>query len=235
MPVQGRRLTMKVILPKNRRSAEQVASLPSFATVLLVSALLFPIGAVAQTKTEKTTMEKQTAIATFGSGCFWCTEAIFENVAGVLKVESGYSGGKVKNPTYKEVCTGLTGHAEVVQLTFDPKKISYDQLLEIFWQTHDPTTLNRQGADVGTQYRSVVFYHDDEQKRKAEYYKKRLEEEKAFDKPIVTEIVPATEFYKAEDYHQNYYSLNSNAPYCTYVIRPKLEKFKKAFAGMLKE
>ena len=173
--------------------------------------------------------------ATFGSGCFWCTEAIFLNVEGVEKVESGYEGGKVKNPTYKEVCSGLTGHAEVVQLTFNPNVVSYDQLLEIFWKTHDPTTLNQQGADVGTQYRSVIFYHDDAQKQKAEFYKKRLEEENVFDDPIVTEISPSATFYKAEDYHQNYYSLNSNAPYCTYVIQPKLEKFKKAFKTVLKD
>jgi len=182
-------------------------------------------------------MEKQSGIetATFGSGCFWCTEAIFLNVEGVTKVESGYTGGKVKNPTYKEVCSGLTGHAEVIQLQFDPEVISYDQLLEIFWKTHDPTTLNQQGADVGTQYRSVIYYHNEEQKEKAGYYKKRLEEEKAFDKPIVKEISPIAKFYKAEDYHQNYYNLNNNAPYCAYVIQPKLEKFKKAFKSVVKE
>ncbi|MDQ2657873.1 MAG: peptide-methionine (S)-S-oxide reductase MsrA [Bacteroidota bacterium] len=182
-------------------------------------------------------MEKQSAreIATFGSGCFWCTEAIFLNVEGVEKVESGYEGGRVKNPTYREVCSGLTGHAEVTQLTFDPAKVSFDQLLEIFWKTHDPTTLNQQGADVGTQYRSVIFYHNEDQKKKAEYYKQRLEQEGAFNDPIVTEITPAAEFYKAEDAHQNYYNLNGNAPYCTYVIKPKLEKFKKAFQGMLKK
>jgi len=179
--------------------------------------------------------QSENEIATFGSGCFWCTEAIFLNVEGVVKVESGYEGGKVKNPTYKEVCSGLTGHAEVVQLTFDPKVISYEDLLEIFWKTHDPTTMNQQGADVGSQYRSVIFYHSDDQRSKAEYYKKRLQDEGAFDKPIVTEITQAETFYKAENYHQNYYSLNSNAPYCTYVIQPKLEKFKKAFKAVLKD
>lgn len=181
-------------------------------------------------------MEKEsgTETATFGSGCFWCTEAIFQQVDGVLRVESGYSGGKVKNPTYKEVCSGLTGHAEVIRLTYNPTVVSYDQLLEIFWQTHDPTTLNRQGADVGTQYRSVIFYHSDVQKQKAEYYKRRLEEENVFGKPIVTEISPAGEFFKAEDYHQNYYNLNRNAPYCSFVITPKLEKFRKAFGEKLK-
>lgn len=173
-------------------------------------------------------------VATFGSGCFWCTEAVFQQVEGVVKVESGYSGGKVKNPTYREVCSGLTGHAEVVQLTYDPAVVSFEELLEIFWQTHDPTTLNRQGADEGTQYRSVVFYHDDDQKRLAESYKKKLDAAGAFDNPIVTEISPFSTFYKAEDYHQNYYNLNGNAPYCSFVIRPKLEKFKKVFAEKLK-
>ncbi len=174
-------------------------------------------------------------IATFGSGCFWCTEAIFLSVDGVRSVESGYSGGHVKDPSYREVCTGDTGHAEVIRLTYDPVKISYEDLLEIFWKTHDPTTRNRQGADVGTQYRSVIFYHNDAQKASAEFYKQRLDDENVFDNPIVTEITPAAEFYKAEDYHQNYYSLNSNAPYCTYVIQPKLEKFKKAFGERLKK
>lgn len=173
--------------------------------------------------------------ATFGSGCFWCTEAIFLNVDGVQSVISGYTGGKVKNPTYKEVCSGLTGHAEVIQLTYDPSKVTYDELLEFFWKTHDPTTLNRQGNDAGTQYRSVVYYHNDEQKRLAEHYKKKLDESGAFDAPIVTEISPATTFYKAEDYHQNYYNLNSSAPYCSFVIQPKLEKFKKAFKEKLKK
>jgi peptide-methionine (S)-S-oxide reductase len=181
------------------------------------------------------TNNTNTALATFGSGCFWCTEAVFQNVQGVLKVESGYSGGKVKNPTYKEVCSGLTGHAEVIQLTYDPSKITYDELLEIFWQTHDPTTLNRQGADEGTQYRSVIFYHNDDQKRLAQTYKEKLDKSGAFEKPIVTEISPYTAFYKAEDYHQNYYNLNGQAPYCSYVIKPKLEKFKKAFANKLKK
>lgn len=174
-------------------------------------------------------------LATFGSGCFWCTEAIFQNVKGVEKVESGYSGGKVKKPTYKEVCSGLTGHAEVVQITYDPTVITFDELLEIFWQTHDPTTLNRQGADVGTQYRSAIFYHTDTQKELAETYKRKLDESGAFNSPIVTEITPYSEFYKAEDYHQNYYNLNSNVPYCNLVIKPKLEKFKKVFAEKLQQ
>lgn len=174
-------------------------------------------------------------IATFGNGCFWCTEAVFQRIEGVEKIVSGYTGGKVKNPTYKEVCSGLTGHAEAIQITYHPAKVSYDELLEIFWQTHDPTTLNRQGADVGTQYRSAIFYHSDEQKRLAELYKKKLTEEKVFNKPIVTEITAASEFYPAEDYHQNYYNLNGSAPYCSHVITPKIDKLKKVFAGKLKK
>jgi len=173
-------------------------------------------------------------IATFGSGCFWCTEAVFQQVDGVTKVESGYSGGKVKNPSYREVCSGNTGHAEVIQLTYDPSKVSFEELLEIFWGTHDPTTLNRQGADEGTQYRSVIFYHTPEQKQLSEAYKKKLDESGAFDNPIVTEIASFTNYYKAEDYHQNYYNLNGNAPYCSFVITPKLEKFKKVFGDKLK-
>lgn len=174
-------------------------------------------------------------LATFGSGCFWCTEAIFLDVEGVYNVQSGYTGGKVKNPTYREVCSGLTGHAEVIQLNYDPKKITYDELLEIFWKTHDPTTLNKQGADEGTQYRSVIYYHNDEQKRLAESYKKQLDDEKVFNGPIVTEISPATVFYKAEDYHQNYYNLNQDQPYCSFVIQPKLEKFRKVFKEKAKK
>jgi peptide-methionine (S)-S-oxide reductase len=207
-----------------------------FATIGIL-ALLMSFSANGQKNKRKTMTENQPGFetATFGSGCFWCSEAIFQDVDGVVKVESGYSGGNVKNPTYKEVCSGLTGHAEVVQVTFDPKKVSYDELLEIFWQTHDPTTLNQQGADVGTQYRSVIFYHSEEQRKKAEYYKTRLEEEGAFSNPVVTQIVPESAFYKAEDYHQNYFNLNGNAPYCSYVIKPKLEKFKKAFKDKLKK
>lgn len=174
-------------------------------------------------------------VATFGSGCFWCTEAIFQQVDGVIKVESGYSGGKVKNPTYREVCSGLTGHAEVTQLTYDPKKVSFEELLEVFWGTHDPTTLNRQGADEGTQYRSAIFYHTPEQKQLAETYKKKLDASGAFNDPIVTEITAFTNFYKAEDYHQNYYNLNGSAPYCSFVIKPKLDKFKKVFGDKMKK
>jgi peptide-methionine (S)-S-oxide reductase len=174
-------------------------------------------------------------LATFGSGCFWCTEAIFLDVEGVYNVKSGYTGGKVKNPTYREVCSGLTGHAEVIQLNYDPKKITYDELLEIFWKTHDPTTLNKQGADEGTQYRSVIYYHSEQQKQLAEHYKAKLDSEKIFNGPIVTEISPAVEFYKAEDYHQNYYNLNKDQPYCSFVITPKLEKFRKVFKEKAKK
>lgn len=186
---------------------------------------------------EDMTIEKdmKTAQATFGTGCFWCTEAQFQQLEGVLKVESGYSGGVNANPTYEEVSTGTTGHAEVVQITYDPAKISFETLLEAFWQAHDPTTLNRQGNDVGPQYRSVIFYHDEEQRQQAEFYKKKLDDSKAFDNPIVTEIAPFKAFYVAENYHQNYYNLNGSAPYCTYVIKPKLEKFKKVFKEKLKK
>ena len=173
--------------------------------------------------------------ATFGGGCFWCTEAIYERVKGVQSVVSGYSGGTVKNPTYEQVCTGTTGHAEAIQIIYDPKVVPYDVLLEIFFKTHDPTSLNRQGADVGTQYRSVIFYHNEEQKKKAEYYKAELDKSGAWDNPIVTQIVPFTNFYPAEDYHQDYFAKNPNQGYCAYVIGPKVEKFEKVFRNKLKK
>lgn len=172
--------------------------------------------------------------ATFGSGCFWCTEAIFENLNGVYSVVSGYAGGQVLNPTYEEVCSGTTGHAEVTQITYNPSEISYDELLEVFWKTHDPTTLNKQGNDVGPQYRSAIFYHNEEQKQLAEKYKEELNKSGAWDKPIVTEISPLTNYFPAEDYHQDYYINNSNQGYCAFVIAPKLEKFKKVFKDKLK-
>ena len=175
-----------------------------------------------------------TQLATFGNGCFWCTEAVFQQLKGVEKVVSGYTGGQVKNPTYKEVCSGTTGHAEVVQITYDPKVLSFATLLEAFWRTHDPTTLNRQGNDVGTQYRSAVFYHTPRQKELAELYKAKLDEAKVFPRPIVTEIVPAAEFYPAEDYHQNFFNDNPGQPYCRAVIPPKLDKLKKVFADKLR-
>lgn len=173
-------------------------------------------------------------VATFGGGCFWCTEAVFDDLQGVEHVESGYSGGAVPNPSYKQVCTGTTGHAEAVQITFDPQVISYRDLLEVFFSTHDPTTLNRQGADVGTQYRSVVFYHDAEQKREAEDYIRELTVSKAFDNPIVTEVAPFQSFYVAEDYHQEYFKYNSGQPYCQFVIAPKVSKFRKKYGQKLK-
>lgn len=172
--------------------------------------------------------------AYFGAGCFWCVEAVFQELKGVISVSSGYMGGKIKNPTYREVCSGLTGHAEICRIVYDPKVIEYKDLLEAFWQSHDPTTLNRQGADTGTQYRSVVFYNNEEQKAQAEFYKNKLNEENAFGKPVVTEISASSAFYIAEDYHQNYYNENGDAPYCQFVIAPKLEKFRKAFSGKLK-
>jgi peptide-methionine (S)-S-oxide reductase len=176
----------------------------------------------------------QTDTATFGSGCFWCTEAVFQEVKGILKVTSGYSGGHVANPTYDQVCSKTTGHAEVVQVIFDPAVISFDELLEVFWKTHDPTTPNRQGNDVGPQYRSIIFYHSQEQHTKAEQYKKELDKSGAFDAPIVTEIKAYASFYPAENYHQNFYSNNPTYGYCSYVIKPKLDKFKKVFAGKLR-
>ena len=196
-----------------------------------------------ETRSEKIIQKKQVMdnqnknldTATFASGCFWCTEAIFERVNGVKSVISGYSGGTVPNPTYEEVCTGNTGHAECTQIIYDPSVISYDELLEIFWKMHDPTTLNRQGNDVGTQYRSAIFYHNEQQKEKAEYYKKKLTDEKIWDKPIVTEITKFTKFYPAETYHQEYYDKNPNQGYCAYVITPKVEKFEKIFKDKLKK
>lgn len=173
-------------------------------------------------------------LATFGSGCFWCTEAIFKRLAGVEKVVSGYSGGSIENPTYEQVSAGNTGHAESVQITYDPAKVSYADLLEVFWRTHDPTTKNRQGYDVGPQYRSVIFYHNAEQKKLAESYKTKLDAEGIWNRPIVTEIEPFTEFWPAEDYHQDYYNNNPTKSYCTVVITPKIDKFKKIFKDRLK-
>jgi peptide-methionine (S)-S-oxide reductase len=177
---------------------------------------------------------KNMEVATFGSGCFWCTEAIFQQLKGVESAISGYSGGNVKNPTYNEVCSGQTGHAEVIQVKFNPEIITYTELLEVFWQTHNPTTLNRQGADVGTQYRSVIFYHSNEQKKLAETLKRKLDEAKIYNDPIVTDITEFDTFYKAEEYHQEYYDNNKAQPYCNFVITPKLDKFKKVFKDKIK-
>ncbi|MEO9484517.1 MAG: peptide-methionine (S)-S-oxide reductase MsrA [Ekhidna sp.] len=171
--------------------------------------------------------------ATFGSGCFWCTEAMFQRLRGVSNVKSGYMGGAIKNTSYQEVCSGQTGHAEVIQLDFDPDTITYDELLEVFWKTHDPTTLNRQGNDVGSQYRSVVFYHNENQKTLAESYKKTLNDSNIWDDPIVTEISPLDVFYEAEAAHHDYYNQNSNQPYCAFVVAPKVKKLEKVFADKL--
>jgi len=172
--------------------------------------------------------------ATFATGCFWCTEAKFQQLKGVKKVISGFSGGHVANPTYEQVCTGTTGHAEACNIIYDPKQISFDELLEAFFVAHDPTQLNRQGNDVGTQYRSAIFYHNAAQKQKADYYIGKLNTEKAYKSNIVTQVVPYKVFYKAEDYHQNYFNQNGSQPYCKYVIQPELEKFKKVFKNKLK-
>ena len=173
-------------------------------------------------------------VATFAGGCFWCTEAVFLEIKGVEKVVSGYIGGKTVNPTYKDICTGETGHAEAIQITFNPNEVAYEDLLEVFFGTHDPTTLNRQGADVGTQYRSAIFYHSEAQKTKAENYIQLLEKEKLYDKKIVTKVSSATIFYPAEDYHQNYYNQNSSQGYCQMVIAPKLDKLRKYYKSKLK-
>jgi peptide-methionine (S)-S-oxide reductase len=177
------------------------------------------------------TLEK----ATFAAGCFWCTEAVFQRLAGVQSVVSGYSGGHVPHPTYEQVCTGATGHAEAVEITFDPRQLSYAELLKVFWKTHDPTTLNRQGNDHGTQYRSAIFYHNDQQRKLAEESKQRLDASGALAGPIVTQIVPYKEFFPAEDYHRDYFKLHGRQPYCQTVIRPKVEKFEKAFGDKLKD
>ena len=186
------------------------------------------------TSDERTTENTKYDTATFATGCFWCTEAIFQRLNGVSKVISGYSGGNVPNPTYEEVCTGTTGHAECCQVVYDPSVVSYDELLEVFWKTHDPTTLNRQGNDVGTQYRSAIFYHSEAQKEKAEKYKEALNKSGAFNNPVVTAIEPFRNFYSAEGYHQDYYNSNPSQMYCRYVIVPKIEKFEKVFKDKLK-
>lgn len=179
-------------------------------------------------------MSKQLETATLGGGCYWCLEACFEQVRGVEKVESGFAGGAVVDPSYRQVCHGDTGHAEVVHVTFDPAEVSYRDLLGMFFALHDPTTLNRQGADVGTQYRSAIFYHSPEQKRTAEQLIAELTAEKVWPNPIVTEVVPFDKFYKAEDYHQGYYRANPTQPYCQAVVAPKVAKLRKAFAAKLK-
>ena len=180
-------------------------------------------------------MGKELEKATLGGGCFWCTEAVYLGLKGVTDVKPGYSGGHLKNPTYKEVCTETTGHAEVVQITFDPEVVSFSEILEVFFATHDPTTLNRQGNDVGTQYRSVIFYHSEKQKQIANQIIEQLEKEKVYNKPVVTEVTAFDEFYVAEDYHINYFARNKNQPYCQFVVAPKVEKFQKIFKDKLKK
>ena len=208
--------------------------IPLFFITILI------LGCKGNKSLSQTTMNKnmetntKSDTATFGTGCFWCSQAIFERLKGVESAVAGYSGGTTANPTYEQVCTGKTGYAEVCQVIYDPKIISYDELLKVFWKTHDPTTLNRQGADVGTQYRSVIFYHNEDQKKKAEYYKDELNKSGAWKDPIVTEISPFTKFYEAENYHQDYFEKNPNQGYCAFVIAPKLEKFEKVFKDKLK-
>lgn len=204
-------------------------------TALLTIVILMTLNQETADRVDPVTESGSIRQATFGAGCFWCVEAIYQRVLGVISVESGYAGGGVENPTYYQVSTGKTGHAEVARITYDAEKISYEELLEVFWHTHDPTTLNRQGADVGPQYRSVIFYHDEEQRRIAESSRKRTGESGLWKDPIVTEIVPLSNYYKAEDYHQNYYNLNPNAGYCSVVIAPKIAKFKREFPHLLQE
>ncbi len=197
--------------------------------------MLAMIGLIAMLTSIPADSQPKTELATFGTGCFWCTEAIFQRVKGVIRVESGYSGGHVDNPSYKQITTGTTGHAEVLRIEFDPSIITFETLLEVFWHTHDPTTLNRQGADVGPQYRSVIFFHNEAQKIKALASRHNTEEAKLWKDPIVTEISPLINYYSAEGYHQNYFNNNPNAGYCSYVIAPKVKKFKEQFPNLLSE
>jgi peptide-methionine (S)-S-oxide reductase len=209
-------------------------SVKTIFTVMLLSIMMNGNLSAKDFNQTKNNMQ-QTDTATFGTGCFWCTEAIFESLDGVISATSGYSGGSVKNPTYEQVCSGNTGHAECIQVVYDPQKISFVDLLQAFWKSHDPTTLNRQGNDAGTQYRSVIFYHNEMQRVASEEFKKKLNDLKAYSDPVVTEISPAVVFYPAEDYHQEYFKLNGHAPYCQFVIAPKMEKFKKAFKDKMKK
>ncbi|NLO03453.1 MAG: peptide-methionine (S)-S-oxide reductase MsrA [Bacteroidales bacterium] len=196
-------------------------------TFILIISLLF-------TMNFQPDQNRTSQIITVGGGCFWCTEAIFKELRGVIKVVPGYSGGNVKNPSYREVCTGSTGHAEVIQITYNPELITISEILEVFFMTHDPTTLNRQGPDTGTQYRSAIFYHSEEQKKAAENIIKQYETEKIFDMPVVTEIIPFKAFYPAENYHHDYFEQNKRQPYCQFVISPKIEKFKEKYKDRLK-
>jgi peptide-methionine (S)-S-oxide reductase len=225
--------------------------LTALAAVFSVGMLLTGISCNRQNTEDNTVMTKgptespdslsdqstaaRTEVATFGAGCFWCVEAVFLQLEGVTTVESGYCGGTIENPTYEQICTGTTGHAEVCQIRYDPSKITFDELLEVFWKTHDPTTRNRQGNDMGPQYRSVVFYHDDRQKTLAEERKRQLDAAGIWQDPIVTEISPYTKFYKAEEYHQQYYDRNPEAGYCQFIIRPKVDKVRDVFKDKLRK
>lgn len=230
------------------RSIVQNRFLPPIVYLVIAGLFLFAVGIFTKSPnasnhvnsgdrlvTEANASSPNLASATFGGGCFWCTEAVYQQLPGVRSVESGYAGGMIPNPSYQEVCSGTTGHAEVVQITYDPNTITYTQLLVAFWQSHDPTTINRQGNDVGTQYRSIILYHNENQKRLAIESIKRLEEGKVFEAPIVTEIEPAGVFYSAGLEHQNFYRFNKNKypRYCTAVIQPKVEKIRKLFADQL--
>ncbi|RFZ90637.1 peptide-methionine (S)-S-oxide reductase [Mucilaginibacter conchicola] len=203
-------------------------------SALFILTILFAASAFAGNKPNAPVAAAKLDTATFATGCFWCTEAKFQQLKGVKSVTSGFSGGKVAHPTYEQVCTGTTGHAEACNIVYDPAVISYDELLEAFFVAHDPTQLNRQGNDVGTQYRSAIFYHNAAQKQKADYYIAKLNAAKAYKSNIVTQVAPFKVFYKAEDYHQNYFNQNGSQPYCKYVIQPELEKFKKVFKNKLK-
>lgn len=205
------------------------------SVTILISGSLSAQSGVTPVSNDENSQSGNQAVATLAGGCFWCTEAVFERMKGVQDVVSGYIGGHVPNPTYEQVCGKRTGHAEAVQIVFDPSETSYPELLEVFFKTHDPTTLNRQGADVGPQYRSAVFYHNDEQKQIAEQYIAQLNQSEAFSRPIVTKLEPATQFYVAEEYHQDYYRRNPTAGYCQAVVRGKVEKFQQAFADKVKE
>jgi peptide-methionine (S)-S-oxide reductase len=214
----------EIVYPMIKFLNTLVLSTISLVAGLIISGLTFNTIEPMQNETNKTT-EK----ATLGGGCFWCVEAIYQQMKGVDDVIPGYAGGNTSNPTYEEVCSGSTGHAEVIQITYDPSVVSYAEILEVFWKVHDPTTLNRQGPDVGTQYRSIILYHNDKQKTIAEESKVELNRSGFYEDPVVTEIVPLTKFYKAEAYHDDYFKNNPNQPYCTFMIKPKLEKFEKIF------
>jgi len=206
----------------------------AFCSILILTNFIYTSNEILAQNNMNSNTNIQYDTATFGSGCFWCTEAIFTRVKGVISATSGYSGGNEPNPDYNLVSSGRTKYAEVTQIVFNPKVVSFQELLKIFWNTHDPTTPNRQGADVGPQYRSVVFYHNDKQKEEAEFFKEQLNKEKIWDKPVITEISPFTKFYRAEDYHQDFYENNPNYGYCNFVITPKIKKFEKIFKDHLK-